>query len=73
MILTIESTSRIVNVNGIDCRLWEGQTESGVKVEALITRIAVKEGQDMAQFEKELREQRPPSLASIAFPLRMIL
>jgi hypothetical protein len=33
----------------------------------------VKEGQDMTQFEAELRETQPPSPDAAAFPQRMIL
>jgi hypothetical protein len=73
MKITIESTTKIVNANGIDCRVWEGTTASGVKVECLIPRIAVRNGQDTAQFEAELTEQRPPSADAEAFPMRMIL
>lgn len=32
MKMTIESTTRIVNASGIDCRVWEGKTERGVEV-----------------------------------------
>lgn len=73
MKMTIESTTEIVNVNGIDCRLWEGVTERGVAVQVLIPRIAARKGQDLSQFEAELAEQRPPSFGELAFPLRMVL
>lgn len=73
MKITIESTSKIVLANGIQCRVWEGQTESGIKVECLIPRIAARKGQDLSQFEKELEECSPPSAEASAFPLRMIL
>lgn len=74
MTMTIHSTTRIVKVNGIDCRLWEGTTERGVNVEVLIPRIAVRNGQDTSQFEAELSEQHAPAGAdSIAFPLRMLI
>jgi hypothetical protein len=71
--MTIESTTKVVSANGIDCRVWEGVTERGVKVECLIPRIAVRNGQDTAQFEAELEECRAPSADASAFPLRMIL
>lgn len=73
MKITIESTTKIVKASGIDCRVWEGETSSGVKVEVLIPRIAVPNGQDTAQFERELQECRAPSPDVEAFPLRMIL
>lgn len=73
MKITVENTTKIVNVNGVDCRVWEGQSEHGVKVSCLIPRIAAQEGADLAQFEEELKEQRPPSAEVNAWPLRMIL
>ena len=74
MNVTLTSTSRIVNVNGVDGRVWEGTTESGVAVVAVITRIAAPAGADLAQFERELKETKPPSdMATTVFPLRMVL
>ena len=73
MKITIESTTAITYVNDVPCRLWEGQTESGILVQCLITRVAVHKSQDQTQFERELAECRAPSLGPNAFPLRMIL
>ena len=73
MRITIESTSKIVNANGIDCRIWEGFTERGIKVECLIPRIAARADQDLSQFEAELQECREPSAYAQAFPTRMVL
>lgn len=73
MKITIESTTKIVKANGVDCRVWEGESERGVKVICLIPRIAVKEGQDTSQFEAELQEQRAPSADAAVYPMRMIL
>ena len=83
MKLTLESTSKVVSISqrtssamesSIQARVWEGTTERGVRVIALIPRLAVKNGQDVSQFEEELQEQKPPSVeAQEAFPLRMVL
>lgn len=73
MKITIESTSEIVSVNGIDCRVWEGETASGIKLQALVPRIAVHKDQDASQFDAELQEQSPPLPAERAFPLRMLI
>jgi hypothetical protein len=79
MKIMIESTTKIVLAktsalaDGIECRVWEGFSEGGVAVQCLIPRIAALPGGDLAQFEKELSEQRPPSAEAQAFPLRMIL
>lgn len=78
MKITIESTTKIVTIespagHGLECRVWEGETEGGVKVTCLIPRIAAKRDQDLSQFEAELKEQRAPSAEMQAFPARMIL
>ena len=73
MKITIESTTKIVKANGIDCRIWEGKTERGIDIVVLVPRIAVRNGQDTSQFEEELQEHAAPSIDAEAFPLRMIL
>lgn len=73
MKVMLESTTKIVIANGVECRVWEGESEHGVKVAALITLISVRNSQDTAQFELELRQHRAPTAESESFPLRMIL
>jgi hypothetical protein len=74
MKVTIESTMRVVTVNGVPARVWEGSTEAGVAVTCLVTRIAVNKADDCSQFERELAEQREPSFDGVrAFPMRLIL
>lgn len=81
MKIVIESTNQLTQVenrNG-DCRcavpgrIWEGKTDTGIYVQCVITRIAAPTGgQDLAQFERELQECKPPERTEI-FPLRMVL
>jgi hypothetical protein len=73
MKIAIESTTKIVSLNGIECRVWEGETERGVPIHCFISRIGVKNGLDCSQFEEELKEQRAPSAAVQSFPLRMLI
>jgi hypothetical protein len=79
MKITIESTDRIIELTDESggaigfARLWEGETESGIKVQCLVTRIAASSLEDLSQFEKELRETRAPQVYPQAFPLRMII
>lgn len=73
MRIAIESTTKIVHLNGVKARVWEGVTESGIPVLCFVTRIAVKDGLDTSEFEKELQEHRVPSIEAEAIPLRMIL
>jgi len=71
--VTLESTSKIVEVNGVPCRIWQGETESGIPVHAFITRIAVHKDADASQFERELQTCRAPSADVQAYPMRIIL
>jgi hypothetical protein len=80
MKITIESTSQITDITDretgakVKCRVWEGQTENGVRVHCLIPRIAAHAGQNLSQFEKELQEHKAPSVDTMeAFSLRMII
>ena len=66
MKITIENTTKIVEVSvgvgrAVPCRVWEGETDSGIKVACLIPSIAVRNGQDTTQFDRELEQQRAPS------------
>lgn len=73
MKVTLESTTKIVTVNGVQARIWEGHTESGIPVHAYVTRIAVAHGLDASQFERELQECRAPSADIEALPARLVL
>lgn len=74
MKVTIESTSKIVFADGIPCRVWEGETSKGTKVQCLIPRIAAAANEkDLVEFEADLLEVRPPSAEVEAFPLRIVL
>jgi len=73
MKITVESTTKIVELDGVPCRIWEGQTASGVRVHCFIPRIAAKDDQDLSQFEAELQETIAPSEAVAVYPLRLIL
>ena len=73
MKVKLESTLKIVELNGVPARIWEGETESGIKVHAFITRIAAAEGSDLRQFDAELKECRQPSADVQSYPLRLVL
>ncbi len=53
---TIENTDRITMVNGVPVRIWEGKTETGIPMIALIALIAANKDSDCSQFEEELSE-----------------
>lgn len=74
MRITIKSTDKLVQVNGVPARIWEGETDSGIPVHCYVTRIAAPAaGADLTQFERELTEHAAPSAALQAIPLRMVL
>ena len=74
MKITIENTKKIVHLNGVPARVWEGETDSGIKVHCFITRIAVSDKeQNLEQFEKELNQQKVPSEETKTIPLRLVL
>jgi len=73
MQIQLESTTKLVHLNGVPARIWEGHTASGIPVHAYITRIGVDRTEDTSEFEAELIEQRAPRPELEAFPARMVL
>ena len=73
MKIIIENTEKIVELNGIPARIWEGKTDSGISVHCFITRIACDKNADLTQFQKELNETKCPSEEIKSYPLSMIL
>lgn len=72
MKMTIHPTSQMTNVNGVPCRVWEGETENGTAVFALVTRVAAHESQNLAELESALNEVEAPTVSNV-FPARLIL
>ncbi len=81
MKLTIESTTKIVMIkpnplaDGVPARIWEGTSESGIKVHCYITRVAIpiEEQENAGQFMAELKECKAPSIEVEAIPFKLIL
>jgi hypothetical protein len=77
MQVQLESTGKLVDliVDGVafPARIWEGVTAAGIPCHAYVTRIAVANAEDTAEFERDLLTCRAPSPALVAIPLRMIL
>lgn len=72
MKITIESTEKIVKLYGVPARIWEGKTESGIKIYCFVTRIAAHKGENLEEFEKELQEHSAlPELEG--YPLRRFI
>ncbi len=68
MKITLRNTTKLVMLDGIPARIWEGHTESGIPVHCFITRIAAPNEADHRQFEAELQEVAPPSADVAAYP-----
>ena len=76
MEIQLESTAKIVQLNGVPARIWEGTTASGIRVHAYISRVAIAADEEPSvhrQFEQELQSCRPPSAEVRAIPLSLIL
>lgn len=74
MKIAIWNTSRIVTVNGVSARLWEGVTDKGVPVRCLITTIAADRNADVSDFARDLEEVAEPSPeSSIVFPFARVI
>lgn len=74
MRIELQNTSKLVEINGVPCRIWEGRTDTGIEIHAFITRLAVHKDDDCTQFERELKECSAPINPDInSYPLRMIL
>lgn len=59
MKITIESTDQLAWISGVECRIWQGLSESGVPVYCYIPLIAVPPNHDDEAFQRELRETEP--------------
>lgn len=85
MKITIESTTRLVEVQlrgvvrpgnpTVPARVWEGQTESGIPVQVLVTRlvpIIPTDDPRQEEFARELQEQKAPTQPQ-AFDFRFFI
>ncbi len=75
MKITVSNTSKIVNLNGVTARVWEGQSDTGIPVICFISRIAIDANvkEHVQQFEAELKEVSAPSVEAQSFPTKMII
>lgn len=80
MKVTIQPTTKIVVVDGIQARVWEGTTEAGIPVALIVSRITpmidpdVEESKStIKEFSESLKQVQPPSAEVQMWPLRLIL
>ena len=70
----LNSTTKIVKINGIKTRVWEGISESGIKMHAYIALVGIdKNEKNTEQFDKELEQMQPPSVDIDMIPPAMII
>lgn len=75
MMISMEPTTKLVELNGVPARIWEGKTWEGVPVHVYVTRImpVTEDEAQLEGFARELQEVRPPSPLADAIPLRLLL
>lgn len=73
MEIQIHNTTKIVTINGVPARVWEGCTASGIGVVTFITRIAVALEDDQSEFMAELEAATTPSAEVEAISLRLLI
>jgi hypothetical protein len=61
MKIAIESTNQLTHINGQLTRVWRGVTENGVKCFVFVATVGVDQGENSAQFERELVQTVPPA------------
>ena len=71
MRIVIESTIKVVMLDGVPSRVWEGKTDTGIPCHVFVTGISVDREADSADFDAELIEHRAPSPEVDALPERL--
>lgn len=71
MKIEIQNTDKIVKINDVPARVWQGRTESGVPVTVFVTRISpdTDKQEDHTQFQQELQQTAAPTARVQALPL----
>ncbi|HLK38813.1 MAG TPA: hypothetical protein VKU41_18755 [Polyangiaceae bacterium] len=72
MKVTLESTDKVVTLDGVPARVWQGHTERGVPCHAFIALVGVDREADHAEFERDLVERATPRAELQAYPARMV-
>lgn len=66
MKVNFESTSKLAEISAVETgdtggmltRVWDGETESGIKVRAFVARMIAVDPADQPRFRRELMEER---------------
>lgn len=73
MEIKLHNTTKMVSLNGVPARVWEGHTARGIAIHCFITRIAVEDSQDLSEFQEELSTASEPSPEIATIPLRLLI
>lgn len=73
MKITIESTTKVIFINNIATRIWEGETEDGTKIHCYISQIAANENVNVAKFYNDISNSKTPSPEVEAIPMEITL
>lgn len=73
MVITIYPTSKIVTINGMEARIWEGKTAKGTPLDLCTVHVRVRPDFDQTEFEAELKNASAPSEEVEAIPNRLRL
>lgn len=68
MKLELEPTAAIVVIEGVQARVWEGRTDAGVEVHALVVSVAVPKAspEECERFKRQLIETIAPRAQEVA-------
>jgi hypothetical protein len=61
MKIQMEATEHVVSIDGVECRIWNAVTDSNIPCFVFVHRIAVREEEDLEQFEDLLLRPNPHS------------
>ena len=53
MTITLEPTNDWIEIDGVPCRMWDGTTATGIKVQAAIPRLAPLDDEQVPQWRAE--------------------
>lgn len=76
MQVILKPTTKVVEINGVEARIWEGKTDKGIIVHAYITRIAIDNNEpeeNQKDFYNELQQRASPTPAIQSIPLRLLI
>lgn len=76
MKITIEPTTTVLQLGGVDVRVWVGVTDKGVPCQLFIARVAVEKAlpaEMHAAFERELKETAAPRAEAQCWPARLLI